>query len=189
MSAALIIINLIEEMLSAKGRYNHCREHAMEQQIIARTNAAAAYARVRKIPVIWVKTGFSDDYHDIPRFSPLYNRIKQMGALRLSTPACDWVAGLEVLPEDHQVVKKAVSAFAGNQLIEWLREHHCHHLLLAGMSTSLTIESTARHAHDEQFQVSLLQDLCAASTVETHQQSLYSLQEIVEITSSNVWMK
>ena len=50
---------------------------------------------VRKIPVIWVRVGFADDYHDIPH-SPLFNHLKQIGALRLNSPGCRW------MPELHQ---------------------------------------------------------------------------------------
>lgn len=90
MSAALIIIDLIEDLIGPKGRANHCREQVTASHLLANVNAAAAYARVRKIPVIWVRTGFADDYHDIPLHSPLFNHLKQIGALRLNGPGCRW---------------------------------------------------------------------------------------------------
>ncbi|QUY49564.1 cysteine hydrolase [Serratia plymuthica] len=189
MSAALIIIDLIEDLIGPKGRANHCREQVVAHNLIANTNAAAAYARVRKIPVIWVRVGFADDYHDIPPHSPLFNHLKQIGALRLSSPGCQWDKALQVLPVDFQFEKHAVSAFAGNNLLAWLQQHRCHHLLLGGVSTPLAIESTARQAHDAGFQVTVLQDLCAAASEEIHQQSLDILQNLAEITRSQAWMK
>ncbi len=105
MSAALIIIDLIDDLIGLKGRANHCRDQAVAQNLIANTNAAAAYARVRKIPVIWVRVGFADDYHDIPAHSPLFNHLKQIGALRLSSPGCQWEKDLQVLPADIQFEK------------------------------------------------------------------------------------
>ncbi len=189
MSAALIIIDLIDDLIGPKGRANHCREQVLALNLIANTNAAAAYARVRKIPVIWVRVGFADDYHDIPAHSPLFSHLKQIGALRLSSPGCQWDKDLQVLPTDIQFEKHGVSAFAGNNLLAWLRQHRCHHLLLAGISTPLAIESTARQAHDAGFQVTVLHDLCAAPTQEIHQQSLDTLQNLAEITRSQAWMK
>lgn len=189
MSAALIIIDLIDDLIGPKGRANHCREQVIAQNLIANTNAAAAYARVRKIPVIWVRVGFADDYHDIPAHSPLFNHLKQIGALRLSSPGCQWDKDLQVLPADFQFEKNGVCAFAGNNLLAWLQQHRCHHLLLGGVSTPLAIESTARQAHDAGFQITVLQDLCAAPTLEMHQQSLDILQNLAEITRSSVWMK
>ena len=96
MSAALIIIDLIEDLIGPKGRANHCREQVLATHLLANVNAAAAYARVRKIPVIWVRVGFADDYHDIPPHSPLFNHLKQIGALRLNGPGC------RRMPELHQ---------------------------------------------------------------------------------------
>ncbi|CAI0909312.1 Isochorismatase family protein yecD [Serratia entomophila] len=189
MSAALIIIDLIEDLIGPKGRANHCREQVMANNLIGNVNAAAAYARVRKIPVIWVRVGFADDYHDIPPHSPLFNHLKQTGALRLSSPGCRWVPELQREAEDLQFEKTAVSAFSGNNLLDWLRRHRCHHLLLGGVSTPLAIESTARQAHDAGFHVTVLQDLCAAPTQEIHQQSLDTLQNLAEISRSLAWMR
>lgn len=189
MSAALIIIDLIEELAGPKGRANHCRAQLLAQNIIAHTNAATAYARIRKIPVIWVRVGFADDYHDIPLHSPLFNHLKQIGALRLSNGGCRWLSGLELKPEDLQFEKKATSAFAGNNLLAWLQQHRCHHLLLGGISTPLAIESTARQAHDAGFQVTILQDLCTAPTEEIHQQSLETLQNFGRVIRSQAWMQ
>ncbi|WP_431223226.1 hypothetical protein ACQ86O_24375 [Serratia sp. L9] len=108
MSAALIITDLIEDLAGPKGRANHCREQLMARDLIAHVNAAAAYARVRKIPVIWLRTGFADDYHDIPPHSPLFNHFKHIGALRLSNGGCHWLAGLEIKAEDLQYEKSAL---------------------------------------------------------------------------------
>lgn len=168
MSAALIIIDLIEDLAGPKGRANRCHEQIVTRDVIAHVNAAAAYARVRKIPVIWVRVGFADDYHDIPLHSPLFNYLKHIGALRLHNRGCHWLAGLEIKTTDLQFEKKAISAFAGNNLLAWLQQYRCHHLLLGGISTPLAIESSARQAHDAGFQLTVLQDLCAAPTEDIH---------------------
>lgn len=106
-----------------------------------------------------MKVGFADDYSDIPPFSPMFNAAKQNGALRLSEAGCNWVAELEVLPQDEVVVKKAVSAFAGNTLNQWLQDRGYDHILLAGVSSVMAIQSTARQAHDLGFRVTVLEDL------------------------------
>ena len=189
MSTALIIIDLIEDLIGATGRANQCHQQVEQHAVIAHVNTAAAYARVRKIPVVWVRVGFADDYHDIPPHSPLFARLKQVGALRRSSPGCEWASGLEIYEQDVCFEKTAVSAFAGNKLLVWLQQHRYHHLLLGGVSTPLAIESTARQAHDNGFQVTVLQDLCAAPSEELHLQSLETLQNLAEITRSQHWMK
>lgn len=137
--------------------------------------------------MVWVKVGFADDYSDIPPFSPMFNAAKQNGALRLSEAGCNWVAELEVLPQDEVVVKKAVSAFAGNTLNQWLQDRGYDHILLAGVSSVMAIQSTARQAHDLGFRVTVLEDLCAAATLTLHQQSMDMLKPMAEITTSDAW--
>lgn len=189
MSSALIIIDLIEELAGEKGRANRCYPELKKRSVVAGVNRATAYARARKIPVIWVRVGFADDYQDIPAHSPLFQHLRQMGALRLRSPGCRWLTELQIDENDRQEVKKAVSAFAGNNLLKWLQQQGCRRLLLAGISSSMAIESSTRQAHDLGFQVVVLEDLCAAATAEAHQQSMDNLQMLSEVTTSSRWMQ
>ncbi len=82
MSAALIIIDLIEDLIGPKGRANHCREQVAATHLLANVNAAAAYARVRKIPVIWVRVGFATiimTFRPIRRCSTISSRSAHCG--------------------------------------------------------------------------------------------------------------
>ncbi len=188
MSSALIIIDLIQDIVGPKGRINQSRTQSISRNILEHSNTVAAYARVRKIPVIWVRIGFEDDYHDIPAHSPLFNKIKILGALRLNNGGTQWIEGLDVQEQDKIVIKKGVSAFAGNDLLEWLKKHHYYRLLLGGVSSNMAIESTARQAHDLGFQVTVLEDLCAAATLESHQLSMENLTYLAEVMTSEQWM-
>jgi len=85
MPAALLILNLIDDVASCRSRANHAFQQLTSRDVINRVNAAASYARVRKIPVIWSRVCFSDDYHDLPPHSPLFAQMKLVGALRLRT--------------------------------------------------------------------------------------------------------
>ncbi|MCD1126366.1 cysteine hydrolase [Jinshanibacter sp. LJY008] len=189
MSSALIIIDLIEEIVGEHGRSNSSHQQVQERRLVPLTNQAVAFARRHHIPVIWVKVGFADDYHDIPPYSPLFNLAKKNGALRLSDPGCQWVKDLDVQPEDEVVIKKAVSAFAGNNLYDWLTGRGYDHILLGGVSSLMAIQSTARQAHDLGFKVTVLEDLCAAASPELHQQSMQSLTPLAEITTSMQWQE
>ncbi|MEM8348384.1 isochorismatase family protein, partial [Morganella morganii] len=59
---------------------------------------------------------------------------------------------------------------------------------LAGVSTVMAIQSTARYAHDSGFYVSVAEDLCAAPTAELHQISLEMLRPMAAITTSAAWL-
>lgn len=189
MSRALIIIDLIKDLSGEHGRSNASYSQIASRQIVPLTNQAVSYARSQDIPIIWVKVGFADDYHDIPPYSPLFNNVKRIGALQLSGSGCDWVDGLDVQPQDKIMVKKAVSAFAGNDLEAFLTQQGIEHIFLGGVSSLMAIQSTTRQAHDLGFKVTVLEDLCAAATLEIHEQSMNALVAMAEITTSKRWQE
>ncbi|QKJ86435.1 Isochorismatase [Paramixta manurensis] len=188
MPAALVLLNLIEDLAGGKGRANYSHQQVVARNIIEKVNVTAAYARVRKIPIIWSRVGFDDDYQDLPAGSPLFAQLKLIGALRRSTTGCHWLDGLEVQSTDTQFYHQGLSGFAGNNLLGWLQQHQRHHLLIGGVSSGLTIESTVREAHDRGLQVTVLEDLCAAENDLIHQQSMQTLQRIADISSTRQWM-
>lgn len=183
MSQALIIIDLIEEIVGKNGLSNTSYQQTQERNVIEKSNQAAAFARENDIPIIWVKVGFADDYHDIPTGSPMFHRAKTLGALKLSSPGCQWVNELDVQLRDLIMVKKGVSAFTGNKLDHWLKENNINHIFFGGVSTLMAIQSSARQAHDLGYQVTVIDELCAAATFELHQQSLQALQGMATVSS------
>ncbi|MGM0935591.1 MAG: cysteine hydrolase family protein [Pseudomonadota bacterium] len=189
MSQALIIIDLIEEIVGKNGLSNTSYQQTQERNVIEKSNQAAAYARKNDIPIIWVKVGFADDYHDIPAGSPMFNRAKALGALKLSSVGCQWVNELDVQLRDLIMIKKGVSAFTGNKLDHWLKENNINHILFGGVSTLMAIQSSARLAHDLGYQVTVIDELCAAATLELHQQSLQALQGMATISSLSEFLQ
>ncbi|MEI9534984.1 cysteine hydrolase [Moellerella wisconsensis] len=189
MSQALIIIDLIEDIIGEQGLSNSSAAETKARDIINKSNKAAQYARAHQIPVIWVKVGFSDDYHDIPAGSPMFKNTQKLGALKLSGSGCRWVKELDVQPQDHIFIKKGVSAFTSNKLDQWLKQHNSQHLVISGVSSLMAIQSTARLAHDLGYQVTVLEDLCAAANAELHMQSMQALQGMATISCSTEWQQ
>ena len=189
MSQALIIIDLIEDIIGKNGLSNSSYQQTQARHIVEQANIAANYARSNKIPVIWVKVGFSDDYQDIPAGSPMFQQAKKNGALKLSGNGCSWVQDLEVHFRDPIMVKKGVSAFTGNKLNKWLIDNEITQLYLGGVSSLMAIQSSARQAHDLGYSVTVLEDLCAAATLELHEQSMQALQGMAKISSIKEFMQ
>ncbi|MCW2254235.1 nicotinamidase-related amidase [Providencia alcalifaciens] len=183
MPKVLIIIDLIEDIVGKNSLSKNTHQQAYERNVISNSNQAAAFAREHKIPVIWVKVGFADDYHDIPAGSPMFHKIKEFGALKLSGTGCDWVSELDVQFRDLVMVKKGVGAFAGNKLNQWLEENNINHVIFGGVSSLMTIQSSVRLAHDLGYHVTVIEDLCSADTLELHQQSMEALQGMAKISS------
>jgi nicotinamidase-related amidase len=80
------------------------------------------------------------------------------------------VPELDVQPSDHLVTKKTWGAFHGTGLNEHLRDLGVTQVVIAGISTSAGVESTARQAYEHGFHVTLATDAMTdrAPTVHAH---------------------
>ncbi len=178
---ALILIDLINEIVGRDGRSNGNYEQFIARDILNKSNEAVNFARGNNIPIIWIRVGFADDYHDIPKGSPMFQRAKEMGTFKLSEFGCQWIDGLDVREEDFTFVKKGVGAFAGNNLEQFLRDQQIDMLYFGGVSSLMAVQSSVRFAHDLGFYVNVIETLCASKTIAQHEESMSALTGLAEI--------
>ena len=79
---------------------------------------------------------------------------------------------LNAQPNDHSVVKRSWSAFARTDLEHYLKQHGVTQVVIAGIATSLGVESTARQARDLGFNVTLATDAMSDRSAEAHDHSV-----------------
>ena len=84
------------------------------------------------------------------------------------SPEAAFVSLLAPLESEPVVTKGGVDAFVGTQLLEILSGRGIRNLILLGVATNLVVESTARHATDAGFGVTVLEDCCASFQSELH---------------------
>ena len=75
-------------------------------------------------------------------------------------------------PGDHTVTKQTWGAFTGTGLDEHLRNLGVTQVVIAGISTSIGVESTARHAHELGFHVTVALDAITDTNVDAHENSV-----------------
>jgi nicotinamidase-related amidase len=81
---------------------------------------------------------------------------------------------LGIVPElnqsqtDHLVTKRTWGAFTGTDLDEYLKSEGVTQVVLCGIATSAGVESTARHAHENGYNVTLATDAMTDRTLEIH---------------------
>jgi len=87
----------------------------------------------------------------------------------------------ELLPVDIAVEKIAFSAFYMSRL-EWVL-HKCgiERLIVAGIVTNGGVASTVRDAHVREFECTVLEDGCAAFSVEAHRAAIEGLRPVARI--------
>jgi len=89
----------------------------------------------------------------------------------------------ELAPADFSVEKIAYSAFYMTRL-EWiLRKTAIEHLYVGGIVTNGGIASTVRAAHVREFEITVLEDGCAAFATEIHRAAIEGLRPVAAIST------
>ncbi|WP_433893544.1 isochorismatase family protein [Streptomyces sp. CA-111067] len=127
-------------------------------EIVTRSAQLAAAFRERELPVVLVNVaGLAPGRNEGPGMS---------GAL-----PDDWtllVDGLDRQPGDITVTKKQWGAFHGTSLDMELRRLGVTQIVLAGISTSIGVESTARAAYDSGYHVTVAVDAVTDTDADAH---------------------
>lgn len=113
-----------------------------------------------------------------------------------AVPASDWsdlVPELKVQPQDILISKKSWGAFTGTGLEEELRALGVTQVVLAGISTSIGIETTARQAWELGFNVTLATDAMTDTVLAAHENSIQHifprLGETGTVATIAAWLK
>lgn len=183
MSAAYLVLDLQNDLVHVDGPNgkNALGEQVQSREIVRRTAKAIEKARAANVPVVFVRVGFSSDYRECSPVSPMFNAMKGYGLLKLGT----W--GTEIHPDvgmretDFLVTKHRVSPFYGTNLEVILRSLGVTRLLMSGVSTAAVVQAGIREGHDRDYACTVIEDCCAAATVEEHQSSIAVLGRFAAI--------
>lgn len=182
---ALLVMDLINEIVHPAGKYaaEGYAGQVAGREVLEHAATAISRARAAGVPVIHVVVGFQPDYSDWPPGSPVFAPARQEGRLILGTWATRPHDQVKPALDEPVVVKRRLSPFYGTELELLLRTRGVDTVLLAGVSTDLVVLSTAREAHDRDFQVVVLEDATAAATQETHQAAVRLLARTATVTT------
>jgi nicotinamidase-related amidase len=84
----------------------------------------------------------------------------------------DLVPELNQQPSDHKVTKRTWGAFTNTGLEKHLKDLGVTQVVIAGVSTSIGVESTARHAYEYGFHVTLAVDAMTDMNADAHHNSV-----------------
>lgn len=84
----------------------------------------------------------------------------------------DLVPELKQQPTDHTVTKRTAGAFVSTDLEAWLKGEGVTQVVIVGVSTSMGVEATARHARDLGFNVTLAVDAMTDTNLDAHTNSI-----------------
>ena len=153
--AALVVIDL------QKGIVALPTAHPMDAVVRNAADLAAAFRR-HGLPVVLV---------NVTAGAP--GRTEQAPRMRdFPTGWAELIPELDQQPSDHLVTKQTWGAFTGTDLGAYLKGLGVTQVVLAGVSTSAGVESTARHAHELGFNVALAIDAMTDMNADAHTNSV-----------------
>ena len=168
-STAILLIGFQNDYLSEGGALNSVVDNNVKETgVLENTLRLVEAIKDTNIPIINTPILFSSDYNELLEPKGLMATIKEIGAFQRGK----W--GGEVIPEllaygDRITLlqgKTWFSSFQGTDLQSFLAEHNIHNIVLAGVVTSLCIDSTARAAADLGYNTSILSDCTGARTMD-----------------------
>lgn len=80
----------------------------------------------------------------------------------------DLIPELNQQESDHLVTKRQWGAFTNTDLNDYLKKKGVTQVVIVGISTSIGVESTARHAHELGFNVNLIVDAMTDTNIDAH---------------------
>ena len=128
--------------------------------MLENTAVALKKARAAAIAVGFVRVGFSPDYHECPRKSPVFSGAPKTGLFKLGTWGTEIHPSLVQEPGDVQVVKHRVSPFYSTSLMAQLSAAGISRIYCSGVSSQAVVQATVRDGHDRDFEMVLLEDCC-----------------------------
>jgi len=138
------------------------------REVTANASRLAEAFRHAQLPVIHVTVAFSADGGD-----RLQTRSEASPrALPTSPEFSELMSDLRAQPGDLRVTKRQWSAFYGTDLDLQLRRRQVTGIVLAGVATSIGVDSTARAAYERAYNLTFASDAMTDLDADAHQHSL-----------------
>jgi nicotinamidase-related amidase len=151
--SALVVIDLQKGIVSALG----------DAAVVKHAAHLAAEFRRHGLPVVLV---------NVTGRAPGRTEARQPGGGALPPGWADLIDELDVAPADHLITKRRRNAFHDTGLDTLLRDLGVTQVVLAGISTSSGVESTARSASDYGYHVVLAVDAMTDPDADSHRHSI-----------------
>ncbi|MBV1777686.1 cysteine hydrolase [Paeniglutamicibacter sp. ABSL32-1] len=173
------------DIIGANGAFaDFFHAEIVRRGVVNKISALLTVARDADATVIYTKIVFKPDYSDLNTNSPLLQIVQQKGSLQEGSDLTEIIEALTPAGSDLVVTNQRVGGFSP-ELVSILEDRGIDTLLIAGVATNISVESTARAASDHGYRVVVVEDACSAATPEAHAASIESLGLLTSITTSN----
>ncbi|MEV8609457.1 isochorismatase family cysteine hydrolase [Amycolatopsis sp. NPDC051373] len=173
--AAVVVVDVQNDYCHPDGACARRGEDvSAAKEMVSRLQALLAGARAHDVPVVFVQTA-----HEKATDSAALT-ARSGGRSGVVCRAGTWGAeSFEVapLPGEPVVLKHRYSGFVNTRLDSVLRTLRAETLVMAGVSTNVCVESTARHGYMLDYHIAFMGDCCAAFTQAEHDAALVNIDK------------
>ena len=160
-TTALLIADFYADMMTSL-------PHAVDRDVVARTQALQQAARDAGLLVCYSATVFRPGYPEISDRNKTFSQRKASGAPAVSDPIQVIHEGVRPIDGEIVVGKHRVNALYGTDLDMSLRANNIETIVLLGYATSGVVLSTTRYAADSDYRLFIVEDCCSDSDPEVH---------------------
>jgi nicotinamidase-related amidase len=185
-TTAFLACHFENDVVGADGAFApFFREQVEKHGVIDVARRLVDGAHAAGVQVAYTRVAFKEGHSDLVTNIPLLGVVGQQGSLLDGTPGTEIVDGLKPAAEDWIVTNPKVSAFASTDLDDRLRAAGVDTVVIFGVATNVTVESTGRAAGDLGYRVVVVSDACSAAAEEVHEATLGSFGLLGEVASSD----
>ena len=185
-TTALIVQDLQNDVIIDGGAFaeSGSPQHAKEQNVVENVQDLAAFCRGKGIPVIHVWYIVEEGAPGLKLNAPLFQGLKDAGALVRGTWGAAPADGLEAQDGDYVVEKMRMSAWQGTKLQNLLAGLGRDTVIVTGAWTNMSVEHTARTGADKGFSMVVPEDCCSTMNADWQNASInFALQNVSTVTN------
>lgn len=190
-ASALLLLDLQNEMVDPQGRIGAggLAKVVEERGVLANAARALAAARGAGMTIVHVRLGFRPDYADSLSVAPRIAKLKEHRAAIVGTWGTEFHDAVKPRDDELIVTKQCVNPFFNTGLLTFLLHRGIRRVVLAGVTTNLVIESSARFCDDAGLAVTVLEDCCASPQLEWHRFAVENILPLFgSVMSSTAWI-
>lgn len=187
MRAALIVVDMqyatghrdgiLAQKMKAEGKTTtDWRFGRIHELVIPNTRRLMHAMRACGGEIVYVTVGAaSPDFRDAPaHMRKLFQEMENHEGSRQH----EIIEELAPQPGDHIVRKTSIGAFASTGIDHLLRSLGREFLFMTGVSTNMCVETTAREAADRGYAVTMVEDACATTHRDLHENTLRNFRRL-----------
>lgn len=182
MSIALLCVDLVNDYVSKDGKLAEgFAEFAKDKDVLQRVNRIQEHFREQGGLVIHARTRFNEDYMEINSHNPYYNKVRDLGALKMKEWGSEFPEEVAPKKGEVQITKHRNSPFYRSRLELVLRTQKVEELYIIGCGTAAAISLAAREAADRDFAVTVVSDACIDVDTKRHEAGIDWLSEVANV--------